>query len=542
MLLTPQQSSSRDPSSFPTVQLLILALVRVSEPIALTSIFPYAWKLVLHYEIGNESDAAFYAGVLIAAFSFAEALTGIFWGTLSDRIGRKKVLIFGTTGTMLSLLVLGFAGNFWVALFGRVFGGMLNGNIGVIQTMVGELVSNPKHEPRAFAVMPFVWSIGTIIGPAIGGYFANPTKTFPTHFSADGLFGKFPYLLPNLICSAMLLGSIIAAYFFLFETHPDMQPWSTQADLENTTAATPLIPASGAMANAPADLSTESYGTFDSVVIEDRRANDRAGRSVDRSKLARSSSATSTMSTLSATAGKVYTRNVLVLIAALGIYTYHSMTYDHLMPIFFQDEKDYGAGMTGGLGLSTQQVGIIMSVNGIIALFVQGLIFPFMASWLGVWPLFVIVTIGHPLAYVIMPFLSALPPNWLYTGIYTCLFVRNFFSIIAYPLLLILIKEAAPSSSHLGKINGLAASTGGACRTVASPVAGYLYGLGSQMHFSALAWWASAIIAVFGAFQIPWIKRQKHKTAHVRTAAAWAESIEEQPEGQKPVEAEPRNM
>jgi hypothetical protein len=40
----------------------------------------------------------------------------------------------------------------------------LNGNIGVIQTMVGELVQNPEHEPKAYAVMPFVWSIGTIIG------------------------------------------------------------------------------------------------------------------------------------------------------------------------------------------------------------------------------------------------------------------------------------------------------------------------------------------------------------------------------------------
>jgi predicted MFS family arabinose efflux permease len=47
---------------------------------------------------------------------------------------------------MLSLLIVGFATNFWVALFGRVAGGILNGNIGVIQTMVGELVKRPEHE------------------------------------------------------------------------------------------------------------------------------------------------------------------------------------------------------------------------------------------------------------------------------------------------------------------------------------------------------------------------------------------------------------
>jgi hypothetical protein len=202
------------------------------------------------------------------------------------------------------------------------------------------------------------------------------------------------------------------------------------------------------------------------------------------------------------------------------------MTYDHLMPIFFQDKRTNAANqLSGGLGLKTQSVGVIMSINGLIALFVQGAIFPLMASWLGVWRLFVLVTIGHPIAYFIVPYLIVLPESWLYTGIYASLFVRNLLSILAYPLILILIKEAAPSASCLGKINGLAASTGGACRTVASPIAGILYGMGSQMRFTPLAWWVSALVAVIGALQIPWIDRQKNKTAYVR--AAWVETPSE---------------
>ena len=70
----------------------------------------------------------------------------MYWGGLSDRIGRKPVLLLGCAGTLLSLLVVGFAPNFWIALLGRVLGGVLNGNIGVIQTMVGELVTKPEHE------------------------------------------------------------------------------------------------------------------------------------------------------------------------------------------------------------------------------------------------------------------------------------------------------------------------------------------------------------------------------------------------------------
>lgn len=55
-------------------------------------------------------------------------------------------MLFGCAGTLLSLLVVGFATNFWIALLGRTLGGILNGNIGVVQTMVGELVTNPDHE------------------------------------------------------------------------------------------------------------------------------------------------------------------------------------------------------------------------------------------------------------------------------------------------------------------------------------------------------------------------------------------------------------
>lgn len=74
----------------------------------------------------------------------------------------------------------------------------------------------------------------------------------------------------------------------------------------------------------------------------------------------------------------------------------------------------------------------------------------------------------------------------------------------------------------MGKINGLAASMGGACRTIASPIAGYLYGIGAQMNFSAMAWWASGVVAIMGALQLPWIKRNKNKTAIVHAATEWA--------------------
>lgn len=98
MLLTQRRTTtttSRDPDKFPAAQLFLLgtsssahrhcttltlpsaALVRVAEPIALTSIFPYAWNLVLHFHVGAKSNASFYAGLLISAFALAESITGM---------------------------------------------------------------------------------------------------------------------------------------------------------------------------------------------------------------------------------------------------------------------------------------------------------------------------------------------------------------------------------------------------------------------------------------------------------------------------------
>ena len=92
--------------------------------------------MVRDFHIGDKHNASFYAGILISSFSLSEALTGMLWGSLSDRVGRKPVLLLGCLGTMLSLLVVGFSTNFAMALVGRALGGFLNGNIGVIQTMV----------------------------------------------------------------------------------------------------------------------------------------------------------------------------------------------------------------------------------------------------------------------------------------------------------------------------------------------------------------------------------------------------------------------
>ncbi len=365
--------------------------------------------------------------------------------------------------------------------------------------------------------MPFVWSIGTIIGPCIGGTFADPAESWPELFPRDGLFGRFPYLLPNLICAFLLLISIILGFFLLEETHPDMQPRVLLPADTYVSEETPLMETSDAMKRPAIDLRAETYGTLRETSEQRQEAIECEEKSLFCVPL--------------------WNKRVVGFIIALCIFTYHSMTYDHLMPIFFEDERastllsalKVGSSSPfyspGGLGLSLRQVGLIMAVNGGIALFVQAIIFPLAAERFGVYRLFIIVTVLHPIIYVIVPFLLYVPESMLFPAIYSCLAVRNIFSITLYPLLLILIKEAVPSWSGLGKVNGLAASAGAACRMIAPPIAGYLYTAGSKIDCTALAWYGSVVVAIAGSVQCfsvprPRVDRSEESAAQNTRVAA----------------------
>lgn len=109
--------------------------------------------MVEHFKVTkNDSEIAMWTGGAVAAFAFAEMLSGMLWGNLSDRIGRKPVLICGLAGTGLSMLCFGLAPSMPLALLARALGGLLNGNVGVIQTTVAELVPNKEHQ-REFCLI-----------------------------------------------------------------------------------------------------------------------------------------------------------------------------------------------------------------------------------------------------------------------------------------------------------------------------------------------------------------------------------------------------
>lgn len=186
------------------------------------SIFPYVYHMVSSFHVTEDDrKIALYAGMVTSAFTFAEFSTGMFWGRVSDWIGRKPVLIMGLVGTAISMILFGFSPSLPVALLARALGGLLNGNIGVLQTVVAEIVTDKEHQPRAYSIMPFMWCMGSIIGPSLGGTLAQPADNYPSWFSKNSLFGRFPFLLPNVVCTSVLILGIVIGFLFLEETHAE---------------------------------------------------------------------------------------------------------------------------------------------------------------------------------------------------------------------------------------------------------------------------------------------------------------------------------
>ena len=188
------------------------------------SIFPYVYYMIESFHItDNDKRIALYAGMVTSAFALAEAMSSSIWGRLSDRFGRKLILLTGLAGTGLSMLLFGFARNLPTALIARALGGLLNGNIGVLQTTVAEVVKNEAHQGVAFALMPTIWCVGAIIGSGLGGSLADPVRNYPTIFKPGSLLDRFPYLLPNMVCTTIVVFGIVVGLLFLEETHEDMQ-------------------------------------------------------------------------------------------------------------------------------------------------------------------------------------------------------------------------------------------------------------------------------------------------------------------------------
>lgn len=214
-------------------QLTILTMARLSEPLTQTSLQAYMFYQLRSFDPAlPDSTISSQAGVLQGSFTAAQFVTAIFWGRMADseKMGRKRVLLIGLLGTCISCLGFGFSRSFVQAAIFRTLGGALNGNVGVMRTMISEIIREKRFQSRAFLLLPMCFNIGVIIGPVLGGLLSDPVASYPSVFGHNSVIGgkegvwwlqHWPYALPNLMSAVFLFISATGVVFGLEEVYID---------------------------------------------------------------------------------------------------------------------------------------------------------------------------------------------------------------------------------------------------------------------------------------------------------------------------------
>jgi len=139
-------------------------------------------------------------GVLVTAFSLLQLLASPLWGALSDRIGRRPVLLIGLAGSTLSYLLFAAAHGFWMLLASRIVAGSMGATVGVAQAYVAD-ITPPERRAQSLGILGAAFGLGFILGPALGGVLYSHSH------SAAGLGAA-------AFCGA----NVLAAFLWLPET------------------------------------------------------------------------------------------------------------------------------------------------------------------------------------------------------------------------------------------------------------------------------------------------------------------------------------
>lgn len=125
-------------------------------------------------------------GALVGVFSLMQFFFAPVWGRISDRVGRKPVLLIGMVGTVLGYLVMGFAGSVLFLFLGRLIDGIAGANIGAAQAYLAD-ISPPEKRARAMGLLGAAFGLGFVFGPALGGWASGTFHYSTPMFIAAGL-------------------------------------------------------------------------------------------------------------------------------------------------------------------------------------------------------------------------------------------------------------------------------------------------------------------------------------------------------------------
>ncbi|KAM3218819.1 protein ZINC INDUCED FACILITATOR-LIKE 1 [Capsicum annuum] len=385
-------------TGFPIKELLSIWVVVLGTALPISSLFPFLYFMIRDFNIAKrEEDIGSYAGYVGSAFMFGRALTSAFWGIVADRYGRKPVIIFGTFSVIVFNTLFGLSINFWMAVITRFLLGSLNGLLGPIKAYAAETFRE-EYQALGMSTISTAWGIGLIIGPALGGFFAQPAEKYPAVFSKDSIFGRFPYFLPCLCISLFALVVGIGSFWLPETLHnhdSEMPPQDSCKALESAS-----------------DTKEENESTSKENLFKNWP--------------------------------------LMSSIIAYCVFALHDMAYSEIFSLWAVSPRKFG-----GLSYSTADVGEVLSISGFGLLVFQLTLYSTVAKYVG--PV-MIARVGGVLSILLLtsyPYFTKLSGITLSLVVNFASMMKNVLSISIVTGLFILQNKAVDQRQR-GAANGIA--------------------------------------------------------------------------------------
>ncbi len=161
-------------------------------------------------------------GLLVASYAAAQLIGAPILGRLSDRVGRRPVLLISILGTAIGFVILGMANQLWLLFFSRILDGVTGGNISVAQAYITD-ITDEKNRARGLGLIGAAFGLGFIVGPALGGILSTIGATL------DVGTLNWSYALPAFLAALIALFNLVAVFIFLPESLTDER----RADIAN---------------------------------------------------------------------------------------------------------------------------------------------------------------------------------------------------------------------------------------------------------------------------------------------------------------------
>lgn len=184
------------------------------------------------YSVGADGTAGMstvvlFGGLLGALYSLLQFVAAPLWGGISDRIGRRPVLLISVFGLFISYVMWMFSGSFTVLILARMVGGLMSGNLSIASAVVSD-ITDDKNRSKGMAVIGIAFAFGFVFGPAMGGILSlyNPI----THYPMLEAYGINPFSAAATL--AALLSFI--NFFTIYRSFPETLKKGTEKHLERS--------------------------------------------------------------------------------------------------------------------------------------------------------------------------------------------------------------------------------------------------------------------------------------------------------------------